>query len=107
LEGPGSLLDLDDRLLVGAFPLPLGSWGASTALSCAVLTCLMSLSVLEVLVILTAGGGVLDDGLDGMELVFLSVRPSEGPHIGCISSPVKYCSSHGEPESSLMALVLP
>jgi hypothetical protein len=39
--------------------------------------------------ILTAGGGVPDDGLDGVELAFSLVRLSEGPRIGYISSPVK------------------
>jgi hypothetical protein len=68
LDGPGALLDSGDGLVVGAFPLPLGSWGKSTALSLFVLSFLMCSSVLGVHMIVTFGGGVPAEGLDGMEL---------------------------------------
>jgi hypothetical protein len=54
----------------------------------------MRSSVLDVCVIVTTGGGVPWDGLDGVELASLEA-PREGPWIGLISSPVKYILSHG------------
>jgi hypothetical protein len=57
----------------------------------------MSRSVLEERVILTAGGGVPDGGLDGVELAFSSIRQNAESRPGyLISSPVKYMSSIGE-----------